>query len=160
MSWHRLWATAAALIALSCTPVLADEQSPEVWLNPGFYSWHFDRDANLRDNNVGFGVEAKLADDHGLMGGSYANSDWARSHYVGYQWRPLHWAIGETKVDGGVVIVALDGYPNMRSGGWYLAALPLIAIEGKRLGLNFTVIPTVENRLHGAITFQIKLRVW
>ena len=54
----------------------------------------------------------------------------------------------------------VDGYPYMRDGGWYAAALPLIAIEGERLGLNFTVIPTIKNRLHGAITFQFKLRVW
>lgn len=133
---------------------------PDVWINPGSYSWHFDRDANLREDNIGFGAEVKWADNHVLMAGSYANSDWARSHYAGYQWRPLHGKLGGIDVHGGVVLAALDGYPNMRDGSWFVVALPLVAIEGERLGINFSVVPTIDDRLHGAIVLQFKLRVW
>ena len=28
----------------------------EVWLNPGFYSYHFESDLNLNNNNLGFGA--------------------------------------------------------------------------------------------------------
>ena len=133
---------------------------PDVWINPGFYSWHFDRDADLREDNWGFGAEVEFNADHVAMAGTYLNSNWARSDYVGYQWRPLHWKPGGVNVHAGVIVALIDGYPNMRDGGWYPAALPLLAIQGKRLGMNFTIVPTIDDRLYGAIALQFKLRVW
>jgi hypothetical protein len=32
------------------------------------------------------------------------------------------------------------------------------AIEGKNWGLNIAYVPTIKNRLYGAITFQLKYR--
>jgi hypothetical protein len=31
--------------------------SKTLWMNAGFYSHHFDPDLNLRDHNLGFGLE-------------------------------------------------------------------------------------------------------
>ena len=33
------------------------EAWPQVWLNPGIYSHHFDSGKGLRNNNIGFGGE-------------------------------------------------------------------------------------------------------
>lgn len=151
---------AGMLCLMGGVDAFAEQGYPNVWINPGFYSWHFDRDANLREDNVGFGVEVVPSAEHALMAGSYANSDWARSHYVGYQWRPLHWSPGGLDIRGGVAIAAMDGYPRMRDGDWFPVVLPLIYVERNRLGINFTVVPTIEDRLNGAIAMQIKLRVW
>jgi hypothetical protein len=136
------------------------EFAPQVWINPGIYAAHFDRDKDLRNNNVGFGAEVMLTNDHVLLAGSYANSNWARTHYFGYQWRPLHWQPAGLNVSGGIIVGAFDGYPNYRDGGWFVAPLPVLSIEGDRFGVNLALVPTISNRLDGAIAIQVKLRVW
>lgn len=133
---------------------------PQVWLNPGIYSYHFDSSKDLRNNNVGFGAELMLASDHVLMAGNFINSNNARTRYGAYQWRPLHWEWGGFNVGAGIALGAFDGYPNYRDGGWFMAPLPLLSIEGRTFGVNLSVIPTVENRFDGAIAIQIKMRVW
>ena len=132
----------------------------QVWLNPGAYSYHFDRDQNFRENNIGFGAEVTTAPDSTWMAASFINSERARSHYAGWQWRPLHGQLAGMRVHAGIVAAAFDGYPRMRDGGWFLSLLPVVALEGDRLGLNLSVVPTIQDRLHGAILFQVKLRVW
>ncbi len=133
---------------------------PQVWLNPGIYSQHFDSSKGLRNNNIGFGAEVVLARDHALMAGSFINSNRARTRYAAYQWRPLHWEYAGFTATAGVALGAFDGYPNYRQGGWFVAPLPMLAIEGRRLGANISVIPTVANRFDGALAVQVKLRVW
>lgn len=136
------------------------EASPQVWLNAGSYSHHFDRDKSFRENNVGFGAEIWLKENHGLMGGTFINSDAARSHYVAYQWRPLHWQPGGIRIAAGISLGAFDGYPRNRNGGWFPAALPVLSVEYKMVGVNFLFVPTIPDRLDGALAMQIKLRVW
>ena len=138
----------------------AAEFSPQVWLNPGIYSFHFNRNTDHRENNIGIGAEVLVTDDHALMVGSFINSDRQRSEYGLYQWRPLHWQLSFAKVSAGIAVGAFDGYPKYHNGGWFAAALPLLAVEGDRLGVNLAVIPNLSNRLSGAVAIQVKLRVW
>jgi len=138
----------------------ADRQSPQVWLNAGSYSHHFDRDRNFRENNSGFGAEVWLGNDHALMAGTFMNSDNARSHYAAYQWRPLHWEPAGIRIGAGITLGAFDGYPRYRDGGWFPAALPVVSVEYKRVGVNLLFVPTIPDRLDGAIAIQLKLRVW
>jgi len=147
--------------AAAAQAATAQEESwPQVWINPGIYSQHFDSSKGLRNNNIGFGVEASLARDHVVMAGSYINSNRARTHFAGYEWRPLHWRVSGLDVGAGVVLGAWDGYPNYRNGAWFVAPLPMLSIEGRKLGANIALIPTVANRFDGALAVQIKLRVW
>lgn len=151
----------AVLCGLPCgAPAAEPEFQTQVWLNPGFYSYHFDRDKNLRENNTGLGVEVLLAPDHGLMAGTFMNSRDERSYYAGYQWRPLHWRPAHVLVSAGVAVAAIDGYPTYKDGGWFLSLLPVLSIEGRRLGINLSIIPTIKDRIDGAIAVQVKLRVW
>lgn len=138
----------------------AEPVYPQVWLNPGIYSHHFDTSKGLRNNNVGFGAEVALAKDHGLMIGTFINSNRQRTRYGSYLWRPLRWEVAGLDVGAGVLIGAFDGYPNYRDGGWFIVPLPVLSIEGKRLGANISLIPTVANRFDGALSIQLKLRVW
>jgi hypothetical protein len=157
----RLASLLAALCGLPCgAPAAEPEFQTQVWLNPGFYSYHFDRDKNLRENNTGLGVEVLLAPDHGLMAGTFMNSRDERSYYAGYQWRPLHWRPAHVLVSAGVAVAAIDGYPTYKDGGWFLSLLPVLSIEGRRLGINLSIIPTIKDRIDGAIAVQVKLRVW
>ena len=133
---------------------------PRVWVNAGVVSVHFDRNKDLREDNFGVGLEAVLHPDHALMAGTFINSNRRRTHYAGYAWRPFHWKVGTADVSAGVAAGGFDGYPGYRNGGWFLAALPVIAIEGRRVGMNIYAVPTIRNRLDGAIAFQLKASFW
>ncbi len=133
---------------------------PQVWLNPGLYSYHLNRDKGYRDNNIGIGVEVQFNNDHAVLAGSFANSNHARTHYGAYQWRPLHWQPAGLNVSAGVIVGAFDGYPSYHDGGWFVAPLPVLAVEGKRVGLNVAVVPNLPDRVSGALSFQVKVRVW
>src|SRR6185503_12762083 len=113
-----------------------------------------------RENNTGLGAEVLLAPDHGLMGGTFMNSRDARSWYAAYQWRPLHWRPAFAQVSAGVAVAAINGYPTYHDGAWFLTLLPLLSIEGRWLGVNLSIVPTIKDRVDGAIAVQIKLRVW
>jgi len=133
--------------------------SPQVWLNPGFLSWHFDRSKDLRGDNWGVGAEVVFTPDHTVMAGNFINSDGQRSNYASYQWRPLHWRPSDIDVSAGIGLGVIDGYPY-HNGGWFAALFPLLAVEGKRIGANFTIVPTIKDKVNGAVVLQIKLRVW
>lgn len=151
---------AGASVALIAQNVIADDSTLEVWLNPGIFSYHFNRDRNLREDNIGFGAEVHLNPRHVLMVGTYINSDRDRTRYAAYQWRPLHWQPMGIDLSAGVLIGVFDGYPQMRGGGWFVAPLPVLALEGRRVGMNFAVIPTISDHVQGAVAVQVKLRVW
>jgi hypothetical protein len=152
---------AGAALALPVQAQAPPSPPLKVWINPGFYAYHFSRDKGLRDRNFGFGVELETSPRWLLTAGSYANSNNARSHYVGVLWRPLQWRPAPgLLVAGGAAFSVLDGYPGYDNGGWFLAAVPMLSIEGNRLGLHVGVIPTLRNRINGAIVFQARLRVW
>lgn len=162
--------TLRALTLIACSTLFAastaaaqsapDNFSTQVWVNPGIYSHHFDRDKNFRSNNVGFGVEVALAPEHRALAGSFINSDRERTRYVAWNWRPLQWKPGGVNVSAGIIAGAFDGYPRYRGGGWFAAAMPVLSIEGERLGVNLSIIPTIPDRLSGAVAVQVKLRAW
>ena len=68
-----------APLALAAGNASGAEYSPQVWVNPGIYSYHFDRSKNYRDNNIGVGAEVLITKNHGVMAGTFINSDRARS---------------------------------------------------------------------------------
>jgi hypothetical protein len=157
------------LIAVACIALGAplfsqsargEEASPQVWINPGFYSQHFKTSGRFRSDNWGVGAEVTFSPDHSLLAGSFINSDGRRSQYGAYWWRPVHWNFSDVGVHAGVVAAALDGYPNYRNGGWFVAPIPAVAIEGSRIGANVMFVPTIKNRVQGAIAVQFKLKVW
>ncbi len=148
---------------LFCMGARADEVSqrvyPQVWISPGIYSRHFDTSKNLRNDNPGPSVEVAAARRHAFLAGSYINSNRQRTYYAVYAWRALHWQVAGVDLNAGVALGAFDGYPNYRNGGWFVAPLPLLAVEGRHLGVNLSIIPTIENRLDGAFSIQAKLRI-
>ena len=151
----------ATFAALSM-PALADtfsviENQPlsELWVNPGFYSYHFQRDKGFDDTNPGFGAEYRFSTVASVTAGRFHNSDRQMSNYAGVYYQP--WAIGPVRL--GAVIGGFDGYPKMRDGGWFLAAIPVISVEYQRVGVNFAIVPTYKERLHGALSAQLKFKL-
>ncbi|OEZ63977.1 hypothetical protein [Duganella sp. HH105] len=128
----------------------------EVWLNGGFYSYHFQRDKGLNDSNPGLGGEYRYSTVASATAGRFYNSDRAYSNYVGVYYQP--WKVGPVRL--GAVAGGFSGYPKMRDGGWFLAAIPTASFEYKSVGVNVAIVPTYKDRLYGAISVQLKLKVF
>lgn len=150
----------AQVVSNQASDRAADQRAVQLWLNPGSFSYHFDRHKDLRGVNAGVGAELVLAEDHVLAAGIFNNSNRRQSHYGAYYWRALHWQPAGINVHAGVAVGAFDGYPNYHNGGWFPAALPMLSLEGGIVGANIFFVPTIKNRTDGAIAVQFKLRVW
>ena len=127
----------------------------EVWVNPGFYSHHFDKSKDLNNNNHGFGVEATISNTYSLTAGVFENSDRQTSHYLGAYVMPFQ----RGALKAGAVVGVFDGYPKMREGGWFPAIVPTMAIEGRRVGLNVFLIPKIGDKVNSALAFQLKFNI-
>lgn len=128
----------------------------ELWLNAGFYSYHWQRDANLNGNNGGFGAEYRFSTVASATAGVFYNSDRAWSKYAGMYYQPL--SIGPMRL--GAVIGAFNGYPKMNHGGWFAAAIPVASFDYASVGLNVSLVPSYKDRLYGSLSFQLKLKVF
>lgn len=151
--------------AFSCSPAMAEsnkvfdivEAAPlsETWLNFGFYSYHFQRDKGLNDRNPGLGIEYRYSTVASVTAGRFYNSDREYSNYAGVYYQPI--AMGPVRI--GAVVGGFNGYPKMHDGGWFLAAIPVASVEYQRVGVNMAVVPTYKDRLYGALSFQLKLKI-
>ena len=128
----------------------------ELWLNPGLISYHFDQNKDFNSLNYGFGAEYKFSSVSSITAGTYRNSYYRQSNYIGAYWQPI--AIGPIQI--GVVAGGFNGYPNTNNGGWFPAVLPALSVEGKLLGFNLIVIPTIPNRVSGSLSLQFKIKVF
>lgn len=131
-------------------------QKSELWLNPGLVSYHFDRNRNFNSVNYGLGIEYKISTVTAFTIGSYRNSYYQQSSYVGAYWQPV--ALGP--LHAGVVAGAFNGYSNTNNGGWFPAVLPAISLEGDFVGFNLLIIPTIPNRISGSLSLQMKIKVF
>jgi len=152
----------AALLACLSGAALAGgfetmESQPlnEVWINPGFYTWHFQRDKDLNGSNGGLGAEWRFSTVASATAGRFYNSDRAYSNYLGVYYQP--WKVGPVRL--GAVVGGFNGYPKMRDGGWFPAAIPTLSYEYERVGANVAIIPTYKDRLYGGISVQLKFKI-
>ncbi|RYF04480.1 MAG: hypothetical protein EOO78_04210 [Oxalobacteraceae bacterium] len=165
---HRI-SHALALAGLACAAAAAHAQATaplftwidatpksELWIDSGFATAHFDRDKDLNGNNYGLGAEYRFSGTMGATAGRFYNSDRQWSNYAGVIWQP--WAIGPVRV--GAALAAFDGYPHMRDGGWFPAAIPTLTYDYKRVGVNVGIIPSYKDRLYGGISVQLKIRLF
>ena len=135
--------------------VIDNQPLSELWVNPGFYSYHFQRDKGFDDTNPGFGAEYRFSTVASVTAGRFHKGDRQMSNYAGVYYQP--WAIGPARL--GAVIGGFNGYPKMRDGGWFLAAIPVVSVEYQRVGVNFAIVPTYKERLHGALSVQLKFKL-
>ncbi len=163
-------AAGAALLALtallSLAPPSARADNPfemidnkpvqELWLNPGFYSYHYQRDKGLNDSNPGFGAEYRFSTVASATAGRFYNSDREYSNYLGAYYQPV--ALGTVRI--GAAFGGFNGYPRMRDGGWFLAAVPVLSFDYRRVGINVSIVPSYKDRLYGAISLQLKLKAF
>ncbi len=128
----------------------------EFWIDSGFESYHFDRDRNLNGDNYGLGAEYRFSNENSVTVGRFYNSNRYYSNYAGVYYQPI--TIGPLRL--GAVVGGFNGYPNMKNGGWFAAAVPMLSGEWSRFGFNLAYVPTLQNRLYGALSLQIKIKIW
>jgi hypothetical protein len=149
---------AAGIFALTPAAAAEDHEGIQVWINPGMFSYHFKDDREYREENYGFGAEVFITPRHGLMGGSFINSNDERSRYVGYHWRPLQLMYGRLRFAGGLGFALMDGYSDVREGRTFPVLLPALSAEYRILGAHLIFIP--HNEHSSALALQLRLRVW
>jgi hypothetical protein len=125
-------------------------------LNGGLLTYHYLTDTGLNNNNLGLGAEYRYSSIYSVTAGQFNNCDYQISHYAGWYWQPLAWG----RVGLGAVISAFDGYPKMQNGGWFIAAIPVASMEFGSVGANIAIVPTYKDRLYGAVSLQIKLKLF
>jgi hypothetical protein len=140
----------------SLVGIVPAEPKSQLWINPGLASYHFQQDKNFNNANWGGGLEYRFNTVASVTAGRFYNSDRAYSNYAGVYYQPI--AIGPIKI--GAVIGGFNGYPTTNNGGWFAAALPALTWEGDLVGANVFIIPTVGDRVHGAISLQLKLKIF
>ena len=127
-----------------------------LWIDSGFYSYHWDRDKNLNNNNYGLGAEYQFSTVSSITAGRFYNSDREYSNYLGLYYQPLQ--LGAFHL--GAVAGGFNGYPHMKNGNWFLAAIPVASAEWGKFGLNIAFVPSIQNRLYGAVSVQLKVKIW
>jgi hypothetical protein len=145
-----------AALADDLPPAAIQAERASVWINPGFLSHHFDQSKGFREYNYGSGIQVNLSSTNSIIGGEYQNSDNAHSSYLGWIWQPYQAGIARFGIWAG----GINGYPAMQNGGWFLVAFPVVSLEYKAVGVNFTVFPNYQEKVYGGIVVQLKLRVW
>lgn len=145
-------------ISCSADPANTATAKPvaELWLNPGFYSFHFDHDKNLNDNNLGVGAEYRYSPENSIVAGRFNNSDRQISHYAGLYWQPF--TLGSLRLGG--ILGVINGYPKANNGDWIPFILPVASYEYKRIGINLTLIPTFRDIVYGSLTLQLKFKIF
>lgn len=131
-------------------------QLGQLWIDSGFATYHFQRDLDLNGRNTGIGLEYRLSEAASATAGRFYNSDRRYSNYAGLYYQPWRWG----PVRFGAVAGGFNGYPKMRGGGWFLAAIPAASFEYQRVGVNVAVVPTYQDRLHGGISVQLKFKLF
>jgi hypothetical protein len=125
-----------------------------VWVNAGMLSHHIRNTATRNNENSGLGIEVPLNSVVSLTAGQYNNSDWKTSHYLGAYVLPIRMGMARL----GVAVGGFNGYPYYMNGSWFPAAVPTLAIEGEKWGLNVIYIPGLSERIQSVLSFQIKYR--
>jgi len=164
ISHHFLsrWIACIFLASISFTSsaetfaIVESKPISELWLNAGFYSHHFQQDKGFNNNNYGLGSEYRYSTVSSITLGEYYNSIRQTTHYAGWYWRPLE--MGPVRL--GMVAGAMDGYPKMQNSGWFLAVIPTASIEYKNIGAYLMYIPSVQDKLYGVISLQLRIRVF
>lgn len=145
----------AGLIAIN--PATA-AKGPQVWLNPGMFSHHFEAGRDYREKNYGAGIDLFFTPRHGVLAGNFINSNDERSRYAGYHWRPWQRQPAGVGFSAGLAFVLIDGYSDTRDGKAFPVVLPTLSAEYGVLGAHLILIPHPTHS--SALALQLRLRVW
>lgn len=147
---------------------------PNKWVNGGLFSYHFNRTPGYQEKNIGWGIQIDISSslsnndeeeneyseltEYSIVAGSYNNSIYKQTNYVGLVWYPFN-VQDELNYRYGFLIATMDGYTAINNGGNFLAMLPVASIEGEKYGANIIYIPTLNGIIDGCLALQLKIKL-
>lgn len=140
--------------AVSVPPPQRSPDEPQLWINLGGFSRHLSGNAHFNERNVGIGLEWRTSHEVAYMAGVYRNSVGKDTQYISLNWQP--WQMGPVRL--GAAIGVMNGYPSIRQGRSFFAAMPFASLEGRHVGLNVGLIPKLGD-VQSAVVVQLKWRL-
>jgi hypothetical protein len=133
-------------LALATLPAYAD-----TWVSATTVSYHLDREQRFNERNPGLGIEHGLTENTRAVAGFYKNSIYRESAYVGASWAPLIAGNVRAGVVGGVITgYRISPAPML---------VPVLMVEGKRIGANILFVPPVIKDVPATFALQLKIKV-
>jgi hypothetical protein len=123
------------------------------WFTPGAVSRHFERQSEFNQTHPQFGFEYFWRPNTALIFGTYKNSNYLWSRYVGVNWTPLE--LGPIRL--GATAQITNNYIAARDRKPFPFAAPMASFEYRRFGLNLYAVPTIRD-VTGAVALQVKFR--
>jgi hypothetical protein len=120
------------------------------------YSYHFAKNHGYNNNNIGIGGEYIFSTVASVTVGGFKNSDNSHSNYAGIYYHPI--SVGFMKL--GFVVGTMNGYSTANDGNYFPALIPTISAESEWIGANLFLIPSVGDKVHSAISLQLKLKIF
>ncbi len=153
--------TIFALTILLANLALAEEAQEKLWINPGFISYHFDRDMGFNEKNYGLGLEYTIDNKWSVAIGRFKNSEYHMSNYFTAIYQPIHY--GNFKFGGGIGVVnGYKGLYNEKSGDYFPMLSPILTYEKNKFGVNFLLIPEIhmgQEKIYGTVAIQLKYQI-
>jgi hypothetical protein len=150
---------ALLLAAALAAPAAAQQTAAPVpydtqwWFTPGAVSRHFERQSEFNQTHPQFGLEYFWRPNTALIFGTYKNSNYLWSRYVGVNWTPLE--LGPIRL--GATAQITNNYIAARDRKPFPFAAPMASFEYRRFGLNLYAVPTIRD-VTGAVALQVKFR--
>lgn len=134
------------IVAIGLWPAKA-----ETWIVATLAGYHYSAEPNkdYNEQNFGLGLEHSLTQRVRFAGGFYRNSNRIDSTYIFVAWLPVERGAVKLGVAAGIV----SGYEREP----LKVAFPVLAVEGKSLGANITLVPRTNSNA-GAVGLQLKWR--
>jgi len=139
----------AVMLGFAFYPRPGRSAEGDTWLGVNGLSYHFARDRGYNERNSGLGFEHHITDNWAVAGGSYKNSYFRRSNYMGAVYTPWHYGTPDgLKASIGGALWFVSGYEENP------VPIPfgVVALEHKRVGMNIGVSPVV-------VMFQLKFKL-
>ena len=133
---------------------LATTCRADTWVSVGGGTNHFCHTCGYNGFNPGLGIQSDdylPVTDTRLIAGGYYNSFRRTSLYAGVAYQPIRYGIVKAGLMGGVV----TNYPNLQVP---VMVLPVISIEGDRVGLDIVGAPSV-NKYSGLVALNLKFKL-
>lgn len=131
----RLMSKLLVASVLLCALVPKSVAAEETWLAVTVRSYHFNRDKDYNEENYGLGIERQGRHAWGWAAGFYENSYYRTTVYAGPTYTFADW--GTIKLRACACLATGYKHPI----GFY--PLPTIGIEGKQVGANIAVTPSM-----------------
>ena len=144
----------SCLLLIVAVGVFGKLLAGETWFVGTVASYHTSGDRDkYEQQNWGLGIEQRLTDSFGIVGGVYRNSHRRDSLYFGAAWAPLK--LGFVRLGAAAMLVG--GYETKENDELLKAVFPVVSIEHNGFGINIPIVPPTKYNA-GVIGLQVKWR--